>query len=363
MTTNFQSFDAGRGPRVLIVRMGAMGDVLHAMPAVAALRERHPEWFVGWVIEPRWEPLLRVQDAASRGAAMPLVDRTFLAAAREWKKHPLGRETIADISALRLAMQAERFDLCVDMQGLIRTAVIGRMAGAERFVGRARPREGPARWLYKERVRARAPHVIEQGCELLGAAVGETLSPVRVTLPVDEVAEASLSQKLASDKPIVLLAPTAGWGAKEWPAERYGAVAEALGHAGFRVVVNASSAEEPTAKAVVAASDGCAVALPGTMAELIALVRRVEMVIAGDTGPLHLAAALGKPVVALFGPTDPLRTGPYGTRSRVLRHAESRTDHSRHAAPECGLLQITVDEVVSAAFELLQTVKTEDRVR
>ncbi len=343
--------------------MGAMGDVLHAMPAVAALRERHPEWFVGWVIEPRWEPLLRVAGATVRGPEMPLVNQTFLAAAREWKKHPLGRATLADISALRVAMRAAEFDLCVDMQGLIRTAVIGRMAGARRFVGRARPREGPARWLYKERVRARAPHVIEQGCELLGAAVGETLSPARVILPVDEAAEASLARKLPMDRPIVLLAPTAGWGAKEWPAERYGAVAAALGHAGFRVVVNASSAEEPTAKAVVAASDGFAIALPGTMAELIALVRRAEMVIAGDTGPLHLAAALGKPVVALFGPTDPERTGPYGTRSRVLRHAESETDHSRHKTPERGLMLITVDEVVSAAFELLQSVKAEDRVR
>lgn len=331
-----------------------MGDVLHALPAVAALRERHPDWLIGWVIEPRWEPLLRATGASARGAGMPVVDRMFLAAAREWKKQPLGRETIADIAGLRRAMRADRFDLCVDMQGLIRTAVIGRMAGAGQFVGRANPRELPARWLYGERVRVRARHVIEQGCELLGAAVGEVLSPARVTLPVDEEAEASLAQKMAVDRPFVLLAPTAGWGAKEWPAEHYGAVAAALGRAGFRVVVNASSADEPTAKAVVRASDGFAVALPGTMAELIALVRRAEMVIAGDTGPLHLAAALGKPVVALFGPTDPARTGPYGTRSRVLRHAESLTDHSRHQTPERGLTMIGVDEVVSAAFALLK---------
>ena len=98
-----------RVPHVLIVRMGAMGDVLHAMPAVAALRERHPDWSIGWVIEPRWEPLLRAAGASARGAGMPLVDRTFLAAAREWKKQPFGRATIADISALRYAMRAERF--------------------------------------------------------------------------------------------------------------------------------------------------------------------------------------------------------------------------------------------------------------
>lgn len=348
-------------PRVLIVRMGAMGDVLHAMPAVTALRERHPEWLIGWVIEPRWLPLLQAGDGAVRGTAMPLVDRTYLAAARDWKRRPLSRETLGDIARLRLELRAERFgrfDLCVDMQGLIRTAVIGRLAGARRFVGRAMPREGPARWLYGQRVGVTAPHVIEQGCELLGAAVGEVLQPAAVKLPVDEAAETAcegmLAQALPEGGPFVLLAPTAGWGAKEWPSERYGAVAAMLGRAGFRVLVNAPSHEDATARAVVAASGGAARVAPCTMAELIALVRRAALVIAGDTGPLHLAAALGRPVVGLYGPTDPARTGPYATQSLVLRHAVSQTNHARHTATEEGLMQITVDEVVEAALELLR---------
>lgn len=339
--------------------MGAMGDVLHAMPAVTALRERHPDWFICWVIEPRWLPLLQASDDAVRGAAMPLVDRTYLGAARDWKRRPLSRETLGNIARLRGELRVGRFDLRVDMQGLIRTAMVGRMAGAGRFVGRARPREGPARWLYGQRVSVTAVHVIEQGCELLGAAVGDVLRPAAVRLPVDEAAEAScealLSRSLPEGGPFALLAPTAGWGAKEWPAERYGAVAAELGRAGFRVLVNAPSQEDATARAVVAASGGMARVLPCTMAELIALVRRASLVIAGDTGPLHLAAALSRPVVGLYGPTDPARTGPYGTRSRVLRHAESQTDHSRHPVTEEGLMQITVDEVVGAALELLQS--------
>lgn len=340
--------------------MGAMGDVLHAMPAVTALRELRPDASIGWVIEPRWLPLLRTSDADTRGDAMPLVDTTYLAASREWKRHPLSPETLASIAVLKRVLCAEHFDLCVDMQGLIRTAVVGKMAGAQKFVGRAMPREAPARWLYGERVQTTAPHVIEQGCELLGAAAGAALKPASIRLPVDEAAEASLTKKLGGDAPFVFLAPTAGWGAKEWPASRYGAVASELARAGFRVLVNASSHEDATAQAVVQASGGAASAIPCTMPELIALARRTALVIAGDTGPLHLGAAFGRPVVGLYGPTDPARTGPYATQSRVLRHASSETNHSRHSSTEAGLMQITVDEVVEAAFELLRG--GEDRV-
>ena len=204
-----------------------MGDVLHAMPAVAALREKHAEWFIGWVVEPRWSSLLQA------GAAMPLVNRIYLAATREWKARPFSVETIGDIASLRRELRGERFDLCVDMQGSVRSAVIGRMAGARRFVGSASPREGVARWLYSEPAAVRAAHVVEQGCELLGGAVGEVLRPARVELPADEDAEQACEAMLARmglrGEGFVMLAPTAGWGAKHWPAERFGAVAAELG--------------------------------------------------------------------------------------------------------------------------------------
>src|SRR5580765_2597737 len=116
--------------RVLIVRVGAMGDVVHAMPAVAALRRAHPEWEIGWVVEPRWLPLLRAEGAGSfgRGPGMPLVDRVYLAATRDWKKRLVSRETLGAIGALRRELRGGRFDVCVDMQGSVRSAVIGRMA-------------------------------------------------------------------------------------------------------------------------------------------------------------------------------------------------------------------------------------------
>jgi heptosyltransferase I len=285
---------------------------------------------------------------------MPMVDRTYLASTREWKQRPFSFETIREINTLRGLLRGEQFDVCVDMQGSIRSAVIGRMAGAQSFVGAAEPREAPARWLYGQQVRVSATHVIEQGCELLGAAVGETLRPAKVILPVDPAAERWCDALLIeSGERFAVVAPTAGWGAKQWPAERYGAVAAALARAGVRTLVNAASTEDDEGRRVVESSDGAATLVACSITQMIALVRRAAVVIAGDTGPLHLAAALERPVVGLYGPTDPARNGPYGTASRVLRHAWSRTDHSRHQNIDPGLLLITVDEVVEAALELL----------
>lgn len=334
-----------------------MGDVLHAMPAVAALRAAHPEWFIGWAIEPRWSELMQAAGGrtAMRGAGMPLVDRCHRVETLEWKRRPVSVGTLASINGLRRELRQESYDVCVDMQGLMRSAVIGRMAGAERYFGPADSREMAARWLYGYQIERQSTHVIEQGCEVLGAAAGEELRPGRVWLPVDDAAGAWCDELLAGfgDGRFVVMAPTAGWGAKQWPVERFGAAAAELGRAGYRTLVNASSVRDETAKKLVAASEGFATAVPCSIGELIALMRLAAVVIAGDTGPLHMAAALERPVVGIYGPTDPARTGPYGTRARVLRDAASVTNHKRLGEPEAGLLRIGVGEVVAAALELL----------
>jgi heptosyltransferase-1 len=347
----------------LIVRIGSMGDVLHAIPAVAALRELHPDWRIGWAIEPAWRELLEaetdVHDVAWRGSGRgperPLVDLWSSVPTREWKKRPASLRTMRDISGLRRELRDDHYDLCVDMQGSIRSAIVGRMAGAARFVGAAEPRETAAALLYTQKMKLTATHVVEQGCELLGAAIGETLRPAKITLPVDLAAErwCDAHTERVGD-PFAVIAPTAGWGAKQWPAERYGAVAAALRKEGICTLVNASSPADAVGRRVVESSGGAASLLPCSLGQLIALVRRAALIIAGDTGPLHLAAALERPIVGLYGPTDPARNGPYGTSARVLRHNSSKKDHSRHSATEGGLMQITTDEVVEAALELLR---------
>jgi heptosyltransferase-1 len=344
---------------VLIVRIGAMGDVLHAMPAVAALRAAHPDWFIGWAIEPRWSDLLQIAgdpedllQGVGRFARGALVDRWYRVSAGAWRRRPLARATLRDILSLRKLLRRERFDVCVDMQGALKSAVVGKLAGARVFAGPAEPRERVARWLYRQKVETAAAHVVEQGCELLGAAVGETLRPARVTLPMDAQDE-HWAEGVVGRGRFCLISPGGGWGAKMWPARRFGQVAAALGREGVRSLVNTSAPISREASEVVDVSEGYARAVPCSLGQLIALVRRATVVIAGDTGPLHLAAALERPVVGIYGPTDPARNGPYGTRQRILRDASSITSHKRIAEIEDGMLRIEVDDVVEAAREML----------
>lgn len=347
--------------RILIVRIGAMGDVLHALPAVAALREQHPDWFIGWAIEPRWSDLLQIagdsedlSQGIGRAARPALIDRWYQVPTGRWKNRPFSLETLRAIGVLRRALRDERFDVCVDMQGALKSAVVARLAGAGLTAGMAEPRERVARWLYRDRVPLEAAHVIEQGCELLGAAVGETLRPARVPLPMGAAAELCATRLVGFEgaRRFCLISPGAGWGAKMWPAERYGAVAVELGRAGLAVVVNSTGQSDDAAQRVVAASEGCARAVVCSVAELIALTRRAAVVIAGDTGPLHLAAALERPVVGIYGATDPARTGPYGISARVLRDPGSVISHRRVDEPEAGMLRISVEDVVRQALEV-----------
>ena len=345
--------------RLLVVRMGAMGDILHALPAVASLRRAHPLWRIDWVVEPAWAPLLSANLEGDRGPAQPLVDSIFLAGVKAWARSPLSGKTISEIRRLRKNLITQRYDAVLDFQGAVRSAGIARMTGSRRVIGEDVPREPVAKWLFHERVATAGVHVIEQDMELAEAVAGDVLEPVFPPLPVDAAAERWCDELLVgSNQPVVLLNPGAGWGAKRWPAERYAAVAAGLAARSFRVVVNAGPGEEQLAETIRTGSNGAAIPAHCTLGQLIALTRRGVLLIGGDTGPLHLACALGVPVVGIFGPTDPARNGPFGVPFRVLRNPESQRDHTRRAEPEAGLLTITPEAVLVAADELLAEVHT-----
>lgn len=337
-----------------------MGDILHALPAVTALRTAHPEWVIDWVVEPMWSALLTAQpgmirDTFNASPKQPLVDGIHFASTRQWRHNLFARQTRREIGELRRALKQQHYDAVVDFQGALRSAVIGRMAKSRRFIGEAKPRESAAKLLFTERVITRGQHVIEQDLELAAAIAGDDLRPMLPILPFDPAAEAWADALMAEGEraPSVLINPGAGWGAKRWPVERYADVARALLNRGFRVFVNAGPGEVMLADGVVKRSGGGASALLCSIEQLIAITRRVSLAIGGDTGPLHLACALGRPVVGIYGPTDPSRNGPFGTRFKVLRSPESRRDHARREEPETGLLTITPEEVLQAAEELL----------
>ena len=345
-----------------------MGDVLHALPAVTALREAHPTWKIDWTIEPQWVPLLTsapespvnaLDEEEKRPATRPVVDRIFIVPAKEWARRPLRKETLREIQALRHALREAEYDAVLDMQGSVRSAIVARLTGCRRVIGEKQPREPLAKWLFTERVETRGQHVIEQDVELANAVAGDLLPAALPALPLDEAAEEwcdeleQLNEVHIEGRPIVLLHPGAGWGAKRWPTDRYGALAEEFVMRGGLVLVNAAPGEETLAEEVVAASGGLAKAISCTLPQLTALTKRVSLVIGGDTGPVHLACALGRSVVGIYGPTDPKRNGPYGCRFRVLRNPESRQDHSRRAEPEAGLLTILPKAVMAAAVDMM----------
>jgi heptosyltransferase I len=337
-----------------------MGDILHALPAVTALRLAHPEWVIDWVVEPRWQALLKADESVGRGPGQPLVDHIHLAPTKEWRKALFSRKTLSEIRALRATLEACEYDAVIDLQGAIRSAVVARLTGCRRLIGEAKPRELPARWLFTERVDTLGVHVIEQDVELATAIQGDKLTPVPPWLPFDPAAEAWATGVLPSksgvrggNQPSVLINPGAGWGAKRWPVQRYDAVAQGLIDLGFRILVNAGPGEEKLAEVIARGTSGAAVPLNCTLTQLIAVTRRVALVVAGDTGPLHLACALGRPVVGIYGPTDPSRNGPFGTQFRVLRSPLSQRDHSRRESPESGLLTIEPDDVLRAVDALL----------
>jgi heptosyltransferase-1 len=348
--------------RVLIVRLSAMGDVIHTLPAVHALREAFPQAHIGWLIEERWAELLCTPGSSRRGvrsAARPLVDEVHAVNLKAWEKSPFSVSTLQQAATVWNDVRAGRYDAAVDLQGAMRSALLARLSGARVVYGAAEPRESPACLWYTRKVVTRGRHVVEQNLSVAQALVGQPRKASSLDIsrdfPCDPQAEAHIERRLVElgiDE-FAILNPGAGWGAKRWPAERYGEVAHKLADLGIGAILNCGPSEDDLVRAAEAASGGAARAMSCTITELIALTRRARLFIGGDTGPLHLAAALRVPVVGIYGPTDPARNGPFGTRSVVLRNVESVTSHARRAVADEGMLAIGSEAVVAAARGLM----------
>jgi len=336
-----------------------MGDVIHTLPAASALRAALPEATIGWIVEERWAELLCATAeprSGPRSPRRPLVDKIHVVDTKTWRRKPWAVQTWERVAAFISDLRAGRYDVAVDFQGAARSAFLARCSGAPTIYGFRQPRENVASMFYTRQTLAAGQHIIQQNFSLAEAVLSKSLVSGRVQLPCDDAAERKCEAWLQRESvhDFVLLNPGAGWGAKQWPAERYGQVAQLLAEDGLQSVINFGPGEEQLAEAVVASSRGSARAANSSVAELISFTRRAKLFIGGDTGPMHLAAALRVPVVALFGPTDPARNGPFDARSVVLRHVFSRTSLSHQSAPDPGLQEITLEEVVTAARRLMR---------
>lgn len=342
--------------RILILRTSALGDVVHALPVLTALRRHLPAARIGWVVEEAMAPVL---------AGHPGLDELLIARFRTWSRRPLAPRTVADVARFVAALRRFRADAVLDLMGNHKGAMTAFASGARRRIGLARShRREPSSALWiNEPVTpppggGAAAHAVDRALAV-AAALG--LPPAAADFggaglfPGVPGVPGGAPPAAAGEVPFVLLHPGAGWANKRYPPERWGEVARRLRQAGLATVVAVAAGEELLAAAVAAAADGAAtpVAAPD-LPSLVGLIRRARLVLGGDTGPIHLAHALGVPVLALYGPTDPARNGPYGAPERALSHPlPCSFCHKRFAETKACLHVIPPQAVVERALALL----------
>ena len=331
-------------PRILIVRLSAIGDVVQSMPIACALRDRFPKATLVWAVEQRAASLLEGHRALDRVVALP----------RGWLKSP------ATLRRLRRELKAMRFDLALEAQGLTKAAILARLSGARRRIGFGRPwgRE-LSRWINTETVDTTSVHVVDRNMELL-RPLGIDAPEVRFDvpeLPADAAAAEALIERLGLQDGFAIINSGAGWPSKLWPNDRYAAVARHLADAWSlpSLVAWGSPAERAAAEQIVATAGNAAqVAPPTTLTVLGALARRARLFLGSDTGPLHLAAAVGTPCVGLYGPWPADRHGPYGPGNIALQKARFEgTTRQRRDAPAALMEAIGVEDVCAACDAIL----------
>ena len=325
---------------ILVVRLGALGDIVHTIPAIAALRTALPDVRVDWIVEAKNADIVQMVAGVNRVLAMD--GRSF----RDWT---------AAVHVLR----AGAYDAALDFQGLMKSALLARVSGARKVAGFSiwHLREKGARPFYSDTDDAGAGvHVIRKNLSLLRVLGIDT---DRIEFPLVRVHSDACARVLqdSGGRPFALINPGAAWPNKRWPAARFGEVAAFLHEVrGMRPVVLWGPGEAELAREVVAASGAVAIEAPPTrVPDIIELAREAALVVSGDTGPLHLAAAAGAPIVALMGPTDPGRNGPWSPDDVVVNRFDRCDCHYErrcHQSDWC-LATVTTAEVTAAIQQRL----------
>lgn len=333
-----------RPPRsIVIVKLSAIGDVIHGIPTAVALRRAFPAARIGWVVEGRSADVLAGHQAIDHLFRLP----------RRWLTSPR--------TVLRLRHQLRWFgaDVALDLQGLLKSGVATWLSGAPIRIGHARPTSREHAWLaYTHPVDTTLTHVVERNCDLL-SPLGVVATMPAFEMPHWPVSRLRMQHWLQSQRlglPPAIINPGAGWRSKLWPAERFAAVARGLHRRDGipSVVAWAGDVEKAAAEQIVAESLGAAILAPQTtLQDLGELARLAQVFISSDTGPLHLAAAVGTPCVGLFGPVPGSRNGPYGRQHVFVEPAAPlRPNWDDRKTDMLSMHGIEVDAVLAAVKNL-----------
>ena len=325
--------------RFAIVRLGSLGDIVHTFPAVAGLRESFPDAEIVWLTHPRWVELVNSSDLATE----------------IWR---VDSRDLSSVLEVVRKLRAQHWDLAIDYQGLWKSAFLPFIGGVRRRIGFSSQtvREFGVPILYTERVICHTTHIADQNAELsLRAGAKQPVRPFRLRLAEADVTRVRSDLYAAGITRYLVLSPGGGWRSKCWPAERFGALCQKIrDKLELKCVINYGPGEEGVANQVLAASGNARPLLyNGKLGQLMALLQHAMCIVGGDTGPLHLAIALGTPAVALFGPTDPARNGPYPPGEIVLRSQNAVKTYERSDSTHPSLLGLSVESVFEAVTQRL----------
>jgi heptosyltransferase-1 len=332
-----------RGPKILVVKLSAMGDIIHALPAVNLLKRLLPQSEIHWLIGQRWSPLLE---------GVRCVERVLT----------LKRGFSGYLDAVK-SLRANHYHAAIDLQGLLKSSALTACSGASVRAGfdTAFAREPVAALFYNIKVSPKRTHIVEQLMDLVeeavssfgGVHVKRGASDVRWGLVPTEAELQHARQTLSSlglSEPFAVILPGTGWETKTWHPDKFVELARLINKA---FLMPTLAVWGPGEEDMIPEGEGIFVAPPTNLREMMALLRMASLVVGGDTGPLHMAVALGVPVVGLYGPTLPERNGPYSNRCAVVvKECPNRGQHKRRCSQPC-VESIEVDQVFSTVESLI----------
>ncbi len=324
--------------KILIIKPSSLGDIVHSLPLLNVINMNFPQAEIHWLIASAFEDLLE---------GHPMIHKLWVVRKDDWKKFRCLNRTIGELKGLFKDLKKERFDIVIDLQGLLRSGLITFATRAPVKIGFNKAREG-SRLFYSHKVESeRNIHAVDRYLEI-AKFLGCNISDICFPFPLFKKNFSNSFKHLGT---YAVLVPGARWMTKRWPSDNFGKLSAILP---IKTVIIGSKSDIEIARRIVDLSNGNAISLAGktNLKELIEVIRGAKFAVSNDSGPMHIASALRIPVFALFGPTDPTKTGPYGEGHTVIKKEEITC--SPCFKRSCNDLRCMKDLSVERVYEIIK---------